>query len=143
VKGLVAARPGIQRTLGPHGITLLSHAKAGGEGASETLAYLEGLGDADPAPITKPISVEAQKRLVGRYEANDGSGDWMDVRYEKEQLVICVNDQTPRVLFHTGDSAFFPQGVPGVRIAFSEESDAAALTITDHDIVVSASRKAG
>src|SRR5688572_20533747 len=30
VKAFVAARPGIQKTLGPHGITLMSHARAGG-----------------------------------------------------------------------------------------------------------------
>lgn len=30
VKAFVAARPGIQKTLGPHGITLMAHARAGG-----------------------------------------------------------------------------------------------------------------
>jgi hypothetical protein len=34
VKALVAARPGVQRTLGPHGITLLAHAEVGGNAAT-------------------------------------------------------------------------------------------------------------
>ena len=48
VKSFVAAAPGIQRTRGPHGLTLLSHAKAGGSRAAAVTAYLESLGDADP-----------------------------------------------------------------------------------------------
>jgi hypothetical protein len=31
VKGMIAARPGTEATLGPHGITLLNHARAGGK----------------------------------------------------------------------------------------------------------------
>src|SRR5262245_48530133 len=46
VRAFVVAQPGIQRTLGPHGITLLAHAKAGGKKAADTLAYLTELGDA-------------------------------------------------------------------------------------------------
>ncbi len=34
VKAFIAARPGIQKTYGPHGITLMAHAKAGGPDAA-------------------------------------------------------------------------------------------------------------
>ena len=37
VKAFVAASPGAQRIRGPHGITLLSHAKAGGAAAAEVV----------------------------------------------------------------------------------------------------------
>ncbi len=47
VKAFIAARPGIQKTLGPHGITLMSHAKAGGPDAAAVVQYLAALGDAD------------------------------------------------------------------------------------------------
>ncbi len=46
VKVFVVAQPGIQRSLGPHGIPLLAHARAGGEAAADTTAYLETHGDA-------------------------------------------------------------------------------------------------
>ena len=54
VKAFVAARPGIQKTLGPHGITLMSHAKAGGPDAAAVVQYLAiarrcGHADADAA----------------------------------------------------------------------------------------------
>src|SRR4029453_1449560 len=42
VKAFIAARPGIQRTNGPHGITLMSHAKAGGPHAAPGGRYLGG-----------------------------------------------------------------------------------------------------
>src|SRR3954447_18977744 len=44
VKQLLAATPGLQRMRGPHGITMLGHARAGGDAAAETLKYLEALG---------------------------------------------------------------------------------------------------
>jgi len=47
VRAIIHANPGIQRLHGPHGITLLSHAKAGGEQAATVAEYLMELGDAD------------------------------------------------------------------------------------------------
>jgi len=41
VRAAVAARPDIVHTPGPHGIPLIAHAKAGGEGAAAVLAFLE------------------------------------------------------------------------------------------------------
>ena len=53
---MVDALPGVQRTRGPHGITLLAHAKAGGAQAAEVVSYLERLGDADPRYPNLPLS---------------------------------------------------------------------------------------
>ncbi len=41
VKAPIEAFPGIRNTAGPHGITLLAHAKAGGVEASAVVKYLE------------------------------------------------------------------------------------------------------
>ena len=41
VKAIIAAAPGIERTRGAHGITLLAHAKAGG--AADVVRYLDTL----------------------------------------------------------------------------------------------------
>lgn len=43
VKAILAAHPGMKSALGPHGIPLIAHAKAGGEGAASVLHYLETL----------------------------------------------------------------------------------------------------
>ena len=41
VQAAVAARPDIVHVAGPHGIPLIAHAKAGGQGAAAVLAFLE------------------------------------------------------------------------------------------------------
>jgi hypothetical protein len=41
VEAAVAARPDVVSVAGPHGIPLIAHARAGGEGAAAVLAFLE------------------------------------------------------------------------------------------------------
>src|SRR4029079_12810113 len=45
VKSWIESTPGIQKMRGPHGITMLAHARAGGDGATAVRTYLESLGD--------------------------------------------------------------------------------------------------
>ena len=44
VTPILTAYPALVRSRGPHGLTLLHHAREGGEPAREVLAYLERLG---------------------------------------------------------------------------------------------------
>ncbi len=67
VKAFIAAQPGVQKTWGPHGITLLSHAQAGGDRAKPVLDYLTALGDANERPALKPMTDEEMKALAGIY----------------------------------------------------------------------------
>jgi hypothetical protein len=46
VRALLTAWPGLLQSKGPHGITLMRHARAGGEPAKEVVEYLESLGAA-------------------------------------------------------------------------------------------------
>src|SRR5688500_18098524 len=77
VKAFVATRPGVQRTLGPHGITLLAHAKAGGPQAADTVAYLADLGDADVGHKVTPLPADRKEAFLGKYESEEA-----DVRLE-------------------------------------------------------------
>ena len=43
VRALLETHPGMARSKGPHGITLMAHAKAGGAQAAEVVGYLESL----------------------------------------------------------------------------------------------------
>jgi hypothetical protein len=43
VQAMLAAQPELRDALGPHGIPLVEHARAGGEPAREVLALLEGV----------------------------------------------------------------------------------------------------
>lgn len=45
VKGILAAHPETASSKGPHGISLIAHAKAGGDEAKEVLEFLQNLGE--------------------------------------------------------------------------------------------------
>lgn len=142
VRSLVVARPGIQRTLGPHGITLLAHARAGGEPAAGTLTYLESLGDADQPTKTEPIEAESRDRFVGRYEIESPAGEGIEVRLDKDRnLMLAADGQAARRMHYVGNDAFFPAGVPGVRIQFVGEGAEMTLSIIDDATRVLARRR--
>ncbi len=53
VKGMLTAAPKLIDAKGPHGISLHTHAKMGGEQAAETLEYLQGVKKVEFAPPKK------------------------------------------------------------------------------------------
>jgi hypothetical protein len=142
VKALVSANPGIQRTLGPHGINLLSHARAGGPAAAEVVAYLQTVDGADRRLPTEPLADGDRDAVVGEYAFGPGPQDRFFVDFRKE-LGIERPGQTRRFLFHTGGLLFFPSGVPSVKIAFAREGNRATqLTVADPNVFLTAKRRA-
>lgn len=142
VKAAVSATPGVQRIKGPHGITLLSHAKAGGDASKPVVAYLESLGDADQRPKLEPLADAQVAALLGRYRYGTGGTDVFVVEKPKELLQIRRADQSLRNLFHLGDLAFYPAGAEAVRFRFSRETPAKSFTLHDPDLVLTAEREA-
>lgn len=141
VKGMAAASPGVQRTLGPHGLTLLHHARAGEEGAAGVLKYLEGLGDADKGPEVKVLEEAARAQFEGTFTFGSGVAETFTVRCGKQGLEFVYGDEGVRRLFMVGDGEFFPAGVPSVRVRFSvRDGRAQRAVITDHDLVVTGVR---
>jgi hypothetical protein len=141
VKSWVASRPGIQRTKGPHGITLLAHAKAGGEAARPVLQYLESLGDADPVLAVQPLSEADRADILGKYRFGTGTRDLLTVEFTKDMLSVRRADSMPRPLAHLGNRAFAPAGADAVRLVFASESPASSLTLHDPDPILVARRE--
>lgn len=133
VRACVAARPGVQRIRGPHGITLLQHARNGGEPAAGVVEYLESLGDADQGATSLAVSEEEKAVYLGRYEFGAGPKDAFDVLTNSGgMLAIKRGDRFARVLNRVEKHAFAPGGAPAVRVRFDVEGDrAVALTIHD------------
>jgi hypothetical protein len=149
VKAFIAARPGIQRTLGPHGITLLSHAKAGGADAAAVVQYLTALGDADMRTPTQPLETADRDAIVGKYAYGPGPRDYFTIDlqpdfFDKTILTPGIdrpNGPARRVLGHLGNLVFFPTGVPTARIAFARDGgQVTQLTLADPNVVVTAKR---
>lgn len=123
VRAYIEAAPGVQRTPGPHGITLLSHAQAGGEAAADVAAYLEEVGDADIGPVSAPLPGDAVAALLGTYRYGDGPDDILQVTDRDGTPFIGRPDRAARGLTHLGGLAFHPAGAPSVRITFERGSD--------------------
>jgi hypothetical protein len=140
VKASVAASPGVQKTRGPHGITLLSHAKAGGPAATAVVAYLESLGDADPRYATEPLTDADRAAIAGTYTFGQGATERMTVTADARASAIQREGSVPRNLFHLGGRVFHPAGADAVRIRFAAGSPAPSLTVEDGPIVVTAAR---
>jgi hypothetical protein len=140
VKAFVAASPGIQKTRGPHGLTLLSHARAGGPGAAEVVKYLEGLGDADIRYTNEPIADGDRAAIVGTYAFGAGTSERFALASSERGLSIERSGRVARGLFHQGGRVFHPVGADKVRIRFTAENPASSLTIEDGPLVVTAKR---
>lgn len=127
VKALIEAQPGIQRTLGPHGITLLAHAKAGGNQAEDTVEYLLSLGDADLGLKTIQVAVEDRPRYLGSF-ASEEMGLKLECRLNRAGLLVIdvqagETQSGNRIIHCLGGDEFFPAGVSSVRICFARKQD--------------------
>jgi hypothetical protein len=120
VKGMVDALPGVKSMRGPHGITLLAHAKAGGTAAAEVVAYLERLGDADQRHANLPLSESERAALPGDYAFGSGPTEYLRVANSaRGGLTIARPDvMTERALSHQGGLVFNPPGAKAVKIRF-------------------------
>ena len=142
VRAFVAASPSAQRIRGPHGITLLAHAKAGGAAAAEVVKYLETLGDADRRYTNTALSEEDQAALVGTYVFGPGATDRLLVaKNTRGDLSIKRDGASERGLSHQGSRTFIPPGAEAVRIRFEPASGRpVALVVEDGALVVRARR---
>jgi hypothetical protein len=140
VKAMIAAQPGVERRRGPHGITLLAHARAGGASSAATLAYLESVDGADARPTLVPITADERARLAGSYRFGPGPRDVLVVDVVTDRLGM-TRVGAGRLLLHrvgsTAEWVFFPSGAESVRIQF----DDATLTVTDGDGSLIATKK--
>lgn len=140
VRSFVASAPGIQRTRGPHGITLLAHARAGGN--AEMVKYVDSLGDADPRYTNQALAEDDVAALMGTYSFGPGPTERLIVaKNTRGDLVMKRDGEGDRSLFHHGNRVFNPSGAEAVRIRFEPvTARASSVQITDGPIVVRATR---
>jgi hypothetical protein len=140
VKAFVAAAPGVQRTRGPHSISLLRHAAAGGPRAQPVVEYLKSIEGADDALAEKPLSDADITKLAGVYTFGVTPADRIEITVNKTQLQFGRPGRFPRGLFHLGSYQFCPMGAEDVRIRFSEAGGATILTVHDPDVILTATK---
>jgi hypothetical protein len=141
VKAFLAAQPGVQKIAGPHSISLLAHAKAGGKQAEAVYQLLDSLGDAG-SPQRPPLSAADAVALAGVYVFGTGPTDTIEIAEKNGQLSFRRQGGGARNLFHLGDRTFHPAGAAAVRIHFAGSAENATLTVEDPNLIVTARRTA-
>lgn len=117
VKAFITAQPGIQQVRGPHGITLLQHAKNGGKEAAEVAAYLEALGDADPVIKDEPaLTADDFQTYAGTYQIEPNLT--FTIKEVKGRLAFQRGEEAQRFLNRHAPHEFSPVGAPEVRLSF-------------------------
>ena len=139
VRAFITAQPGVQRTAGPHSISLLSHARAGGKQAQAVFDYLTSLGDAGEAPASR-LTQEDASRLAGVYIFGTKPDQRIEITEKAAQLTFVRQGKMGRGLMYLGDNTFRPAGAEAVRVRFTAAGDASLLTVHDPDLVLTARR---
>jgi hypothetical protein len=135
VKGFIESSPGIQRTRGPHGLTFIAHARAGGPAAAEVLKYLESLGDADPRYANVPLTEQEQAAIPGEYAFGPAATERVKVVKGERGFTIERPGYSARGLAHQGGLVFIPAGAEAVRIEIRLVPEK-TLTVRDGALVV-------
>ena len=139
VRAFITAQPGVQRTAGPHSISLLSHARAGGKQAQAVFDYLNSLGDAGEAPASR-LTQEDASRLAGVYIFGTKPDQRIEITEKATQLTFVRQGKLGRGLIYLGNNTFRPAGAEAVRVRFTVAGDASFLTVHDPELVLTARR---
>ena len=152
VQEIIETVPGIQSHTGPHGITLLQHARNRLEAKdiSETdkaninkvISYLEGLGNADVKPINLDVTEEEKKKFLGEYRFGDAEGELFVVDlHSRGFLQVGRKGSSPRKLNKIDDNIFSPAGAASVKIIFKLNNDkAVSFSVHEPEPLVTATR---
>ena len=150
VQEIIETVPGIQSHNGPHGITLLQHAKnrlenkeisaSDAANVKKVISYLETLGNADIKPKSLEVTEEEKKKYAGEYRFGTGEGEIFVVDTHRLGFVqIGRKGSSPRKLNKVDENTFSPAGAPSVKIIFKVNDDkAVSLSVHEPEPLVTA-----
>ena len=141
IRTICASNPGLQRVHGPHGITLLQHARNGK--AANVVEYLEGLGDADIGQANLPLDETDARAFVGNYEPQSAPDVVFHIAFHERRKVLTFqrDQRQARFLMREAANVFNPGGAASVRITFDmRDGGATALSIQDGSLAIRATR---
>ncbi len=143
VQEIIETVSGIQSHPGPHGITLLQHAKnrlsdknisaEDSANVNKVISYLEGLGNADMKTKSLEITEEEKKKYLGEYRFGDGEGEIFVVDMNsRKSLKAGRKGSFGSVLNKVDDNIFTPSGAPSVKLIFKMKDDK-AISFSIHE----------
>lgn len=150
VKAMIESSPGIQSIAGPHGISLLQHARNGlrSDGITEKnkqdsvtlISYLETLGNADLHETYIALTEKEKEKYLGDYKYGAGEEDGFSIKLNMRKLLSLGKiGKFGGAINQIAANEFDYNGTSSVRITFSIENDSViSLTVHEPDLSVTA-----
>ncbi|MBL0083751.1 MAG: hypothetical protein IPP37_15640 [Saprospiraceae bacterium] len=144
VKKMIKYMPVLRKTLGPHGISLLQHAKNGESKTRDSkklIEYLTKLGDADGFAY-QTIADDEKTKYVGDYKYGEGEFDGFSVKVNsRNKLLFGKLGRFGGSLLKIGEHTFTYNGAPSVKISFQTTDDQiVSLTVSEPGLTLIANR---
>ena len=153
VKAMIESMPGIESIAGPHGISLLRHAKAGlrsnyGITLSEKqvvdsnalIAYLEQLGTADSKEKDIEMTEEDKQKYLGDYRYGEGEDEGFTVKINmRKNLSLGKLGKSGGALYQKSPNVFSYNGTPSIEVHFTLADDQVVfLTVVEPELTLKA-----
>lgn len=141
VRTFMAADPQLIHLDGPHGISLIRHARAGGPEAEQVVDYLtERFGELEE-PAAYAADGAAEARYAGQYRFDLDPPVIITVAVRRELLLVGAGKTPNSRVLEVEPDVFHPTGAPAVRLGFQITNGRAnALTIHDGGTVLTGVR---
>jgi hypothetical protein len=146
---MIEASPGVQKIGGPHGISLLQHAKNGlnadnktnNEEGRKLVDYLESLGDADSLKY-EPMDEKDKAKYLGDYKYGDGEKEGFSIKLNMRKIISLGKlGKNGAALYKVADNKFIYNGTSSVFISFLLENDKVlSLTLTEPGLTLVAKK---
>src|SRR5258705_1248697 len=145
---MIETSPGIQSIAGPHGISLLQHAKNGlrAEGITEKqkqdgnklVGYLESLGNADVQEKYIDVNEADKAKYLGDYKYGDGPNDGFTVQLNMRKLLSLGKlGKFGGALYQKKENIFIYNGTYSVEVSFKITDDKViSLTVHEPDLTL-------
>lgn len=152
VKAMIENTPGIQSIAGPHGISLLQHAKTGLRSdkltekekadSNKLISYLEQLGNADVAEKYLPYTEAEGQQYLGDYKYGDGPEDGFTVKINMRKMISLGKlGAFGGGLYKKAENVFTYNGVPSVEVHFSMAGGkVVSLTVEEPGLSITAKK---
>lgn len=152
VKAMIEHTPGIQSIPGPHGITLLQHAKFGlrsetltakqKKQSNKLIGYLEKLGDADQRESSIETTEAEKEKYLGDYMYGEGPQDGLSIQLNmRKMLSLGKLGKFGGALFKKGPNTYMYNAAPSVKISFEIVNEKVlSLILEEPDLTIKATK---
>ena len=141
VQAFLSRDPDLYWLPGPHGISLMNHARAGRDGAAAVVEYLLDTFGPDERPFGVPGSEALQARYAGRFESVEDPRFGLTVAVVNDWLMVGAGEQPNARVVEAGPDRFHPTSAPAVLLEFTVAQErAVSLRLRDGPLELILSR---